>query len=44
MNPVWNIGQGLFQALVWGAIVLLAISVVVILAILVREIRNRQVW
>lgn len=44
MNPVWNIPQVLFQFVVWGAIILLAISVVVILAIMVREIRNGQVW
>jgi hypothetical protein len=30
--------------LTWGAIILLAISIVVILAIFAREIRNRRVW
>ena len=44
MNPVWNIPPALFQILVWGAIVLLAISIVVILGIMVREIRSRQAW
>lgn len=44
MSPVWNIALGLFQVLVWGAIILLAVSILVILAIMFREIRNRQVW
>ncbi len=43
-NPVWTLPSAAFQVLTWGAIILLAISIVVILAIFVREIRNRQVW
>ncbi len=43
-NPVWTLPSVAFQVLTWGAIILLAISIVVILAIFVREIRNRQVW
>jgi hypothetical protein len=43
-NPVWTLPSGLFQVLSWGAIILLAISIVVILAIFVREIRNQRVW
>jgi hypothetical protein len=44
MNPVWELPLVVFQVLTWGAIILLAISIVVILAIFVREIRNRRVW
>ena len=44
MNPVWYLPAAVFQVLTWGAIILLAISIVVILAIFVREIRNRRVW
>ena len=44
MNPVWELPSVVFQVLSWGAIILLAISIVVILAIFVREIRNGKVW
>jgi uncharacterized protein YpmS len=44
MNPVWTLPSAVFQVISWGAIILLAISIVVILVIFVREIRNRQVW
>ena len=43
-SPVWYLPQAVFQVLTWGAIILLAISIVVILAIFVRELRNRRVW
>ena len=43
-NPVWTLPSVVFQVLSWGAIILLAISIVVILAIFVREIRNGRVW
>ena len=43
-NPVWALPSAAFQVLTWGAIILLAISIVVILAIFVREIRNGSVW
>jgi hypothetical protein len=43
-NPVWTLPSAVFQVISWGAIILLAISIVVILAIFVREIRNRRVW
>ena len=43
-NPVWTLPSVVFQIISWGAIILLAISIVVILAIFVREIRNRRVW
>lgn len=42
--PVWNIPLWAFQTLIWGAIILMAISVVVILAILIREMRRGEVW
>ncbi len=44
MNPVWTLPQAVFQVLAWGSAILLAISIVVILVIFAREIRNRQVW
>ncbi len=44
MNPVWTLPSIVFQVIAWGAIILLAISIVVILAIFVRELRNRRVW
>jgi hypothetical protein len=44
MNPVWYLPPAVFQVLTWGAIILLAISIVVILAIFARELRNRRVW
>jgi hypothetical protein len=44
MNPVWILPEAVFQVLAWGSVILLAISIVVILAIFVREIRNRRVW
>ncbi len=44
MNPVWTLPSAVFQVITWGAIILLAISIVVILAIFVRELRNRRVW
>ncbi len=43
-SPVWALPSAAFQVLTWGAIILLAISIVVILAIFVRELRNRRVW
>ena len=43
-NPVWTLPSAVFQVISWGAIILLAISIVVILAIFVRELRNRRVW
>jgi hypothetical protein len=43
-SPVWTLPSAVFQVLSWGAIILLAISIVVILAIFVREIMNRRVW
>jgi hypothetical protein len=43
-SPVWAIPSAAFQVLTWGAIILLAISIVVILAIFVREIRKGSVW
>ena len=43
-NPVWTLPSAVFQVISWGAISLLAISIVVILAIFVREIRNQRVW
>ncbi len=44
MNPVWVLPSAAFQVLTWGAIILLAISIVVILAIFVSEIRKGRVW
>jgi hypothetical protein len=44
MNPVWNLPLAVFQVLTWGAMILLAVSIVVILAIFARELRNRRVW
>ncbi len=43
-SPVWNLPPVVFQVLTWGAIILLAISIVVILAIFVREMRRGSVW
>ncbi len=43
-SPVWTLPQGVFQALTWGAIILLAIAIIVILAIFASELRNRRVW
>ncbi len=44
MNPVWTLPQIAFQVIAWGSAILLAISIVVILVIFAREIRDRQVW
>ncbi len=43
-NPVWTLPSAVFQVLSWGGIILLAISIVVILAIFVREIMSGRVW
>ena len=43
-SPVWALPSAAFQVLTWGAIILLAISIVVILAVFVSEIRKGSVW
>ena len=43
-NPVWTLPPAVFHVLAWGAVILLTISIVVILVIFARELRNRRVW
>ena len=41
-NPVWTLPSAVFQVISWVSIILLAISLVVILAIFVCELRIRR--
>lgn len=43
-DPTLSIAPILFSIFVWGGVVAVAISVVVIVGILISEIRRNKVW
>lgn len=44
MNPQLIINQATLSVLVWVSISILILSILGIVGILIREIRNREVW
>lgn len=43
-NPQWNLPEALFGIFVWGSIILMSISVLMLLGILLYEYRTKSIW
>lgn len=43
-DPTWYAAPVLFRVLVWGGVVAVAVSILVILGILVYEVWHNKVW
>lgn len=43
-DPTWHAGQAIFYILIWGGLIGVALSVIVLLGIFIWEFRHKKVW